>query len=374
MIRAVLIYSVLMVFLGLLLSCNGSGGKSAEEEERIPVEITPVVLGSVIQSLNYNGDIKAELEVRVFSKIADRIEKFFVDESDAVRRGDPIAQIAATTIEQGVRQAEAALIAARAQEANLAMEYERAERLMAEDAMSKQQYDAVKTQYESIRAQAEQAEAAVTSMKSQLADARISAPISGIIGKRYFEAGDMASPVEPLVSVVQMNRVKIEFNATEEDLGRLAVGQPSQVKVKAYPERVFEGKVAKISPVLDPATRMAQVEVLVENSGHRLKPGMYAEVDVTTGIIENVMVVPRYAAIESTTLKKIDGQDRVVKNYYVFIVDSSRAVQRELEISYINHKSLAVSGGIKVGESLVVSGQNNLRDGMVVTAILEEGD
>ncbi|MDZ7261445.1 MAG: efflux RND transporter periplasmic adaptor subunit, partial [candidate division KSB1 bacterium] len=293
--------------------------------------------------------------------------EFIVDGGDRGPEGAPIAYIYDTTIEQAVRQAEAGLLAAKAQEANLRLEYERAQRLYGENAMSKQQYDAIETQYQATKAQVEQAEAAVKSARSQLNDATVTAPIAGIIGKRYYEAGDMANPAMPLVTIVQMDRVKISFNATEEDLGKLAVGQKATVTVKSYPDRAFEGKVVKISPVLDPLTRMAEVEVLIDNPDHLLKPGMYAQVEVITGIIENVIVIPRYATIESTTLENINGKDQVVKNFYVFVVDSNRAQHRKLDVLYANHKSLAVTSGVQIGENLVIAGQNNLRDGMAVT-------
>jgi RND family efflux transporter MFP subunit len=353
--------------------CNQSDSSGSSEAEKIPVEVSVIKLGEVVQSVKYSGDIAAEFEVKVFSKIPDRIEKYYVDEGQAVRKGDPIAQVIATTIEQGVKQAEAMLISVKAQASNLEVEFERAQRLNKEDAMSKQQFEAVRTQYESIQAQVQQAEAALVSMKSQLNDATVSAPISGIIGKRYYETGDMANPAVPLVMIVKMERVKIEFNATEEDLGKLSTGQSAKVRVKAFPDRIFEGKVYKISPILDPTTRMAEVEVLVENAEGVLKPGMYAEVEVITGIIADVIVVPRFTVIESTTLEKVDQVDQVVKNYYVFIVDSSQAIQRKLDVRYVNHNWLAVNGGISIGDKLVVAGQNNLRDGANVIITKEEG-
>ena len=368
--KKLLIFTVLLS-LGILFGsgCGRSDSSNSEAEEKIPVEVTTVQLGDVVQSLSYNGDIKAEYEVKVFSKIPDRIEKFFVDESDIVKKGAPIAKILATTIEQGVRQAEAILIAAQAQEANLRVEYDRALRLSKENAMSQQQFDAIKTQYESVQAQVEQAQAALASAKSQLNDALVTAPITGIVGKRYYDAGDMANPAAPLVTIVQMDRVKIEFDATEVDLGRLSVGQPAAITVKAYPDQLFTGKVDKISPVLDPTTRMAEVEAIVDNPDRKLMPGMYAQVEVTTGTISNVMVVPRYAAIENTTMESLNGDDQVVKNYFVFVVDSNTAVQKKLDVSYVNHKSLAVKSGIKVGDQLVTEGQNNLRDGMPVSVV-----
>jgi len=171
-----------------------------------------------------------------------------------------------------------------------------------------------------------------------------------------------------VVTIVQMDRVKITFYAAEEDLGKLAIGQVGNVTVKSYGDRVFEGKVTKISPVLDPLTRMAEVEVLID-SQRLLKPGMYAQVNVTVGLIKDVIVVPRFAVIENTSLERIEGQDRVIKNYYVFVVDSNKAYQKKLDVRYANHQSLAVNGGIEIGNKLVIAGQNNLRDGVAVTII-----
>lgn len=371
--KRVMISLLQIALLALMVSGCAKQKSSAEQEVKIPVAVMTVKFGEVVQSLNYNGDIKAEFEVKVFSKIPDRIEKLFVDVGEEVRKGQPLAKVIATTIEQAVRQADAGLVAARAQEANLRVEFERARRLNSENAMSAQQFDAIKTQYEAVKAQVKQAEAMVKTAQSQLADATITAPISGVIGNRYFDTGDMASPAMPLVTVVQMERVKIIFNATEEDLGRLALGQKALIKVKTYSDIAFEGKVVKISPVLDPMTRMAEVEILIDNSDRKLKPGMYAQVEVITGVIKNAMVVPRNSVIESTSMERINGDDTVMKNYFVFVVDSSKAHQRKLKVQYVNHRYVAVDSGIVIGEKLVISGQNNLREGAAVLIANEEG-
>ncbi|RIK79741.1 hypothetical protein DCC62_05010 [candidate division KSB1 bacterium] len=367
--RAIYFFMVMAGGAVFLTGCDQKDSTDSQVETKIPVETVTVGLGNLAQTLSYYGDIKAEFEVKVFSKIPDRIERFFVDAGDRVAKGAPVARIAATTIEQAVRQAEAALTAAKAQEANLRAEYDRFELLYRDLSVSKQQYDAIATQYEAAKAQVEQAEAALTSAKSQWHDATITAPIAGIIGKRYCETGDMAAPALPLVSVCQMDRVKMTFEATEKDLARLEIGQKTVVQVSTYPDRTFDGKVVKISPVLDPLTRLAEVEVLLDNPGHLLKPGMYAHAEVTTGVIENVIVVPRHAVIENTSLERIGGEDQVVKHYFVFVVDSNQALQRKLEVIYLNHEHLAISSGLKIGEQLVTVGQNNLREGAPVVVV-----
>ncbi len=361
---------LLMIGLMMMTACQQSG--DVEEETRVSVAVQEVALGNLKQTLAFQGDIQAEISVRVFSKIPDRIETFYVDAGDYVKKGDPVADVLATAIEQGVLQAKAALTAAQAQEANLKVELQRAERLMKENAMSKQQYDGIKTQYEAVVAQANQAKAALTSAESQYTDTRVSSPINGIVGKRYYEAGDMANPALPLVEIVQMNRVKMVFNVTEKDLGKLALEQKADVSVRAYSDKAFQGKVSKISPILDPVTRMAEVEVLINNPSLLLKPGMFAEVVITTGEIKDAVIVPRYAVLENTSLVSVDGEDKVVKKYLVFTVENSIALQKELTVEYVDYKTIAVESGIAVGEQLVISGQNNLRDSMLVVIPGEE--
>ena len=368
-----IIYSLfILIAASVMWSCSKTDSSTSESETQVPVETATIKKGDFVHSLFYDGDINAEYEVKVFSKVPDRIEHFYVDAGDKVGKGAPIARIVATTLEQTVQQAEAGLTAARAQLANVRLEYERMQRLRKENAVSQQQYDAVETQYEAVGAQVQQTEAALASTQSILKDATVTAPISGIIGKRYYEAGDMAAPILPLVSIVQMDKVKITFDATEEDLGKLAVGQKAEVRVKSYPDVTFSGSVAKISPVLDPLTRMAEIEVLVDNPQHKLKPGMYAEVQVTTRIINDVIVIPRYAVIENTSLEKVEGKDVVVRNYFVYVVKNGKAEQRTLDVEFLNHTRIAVRAGVSVDENLVVDGQNKLRDGAAVVVTTRE--
>jgi len=363
-----------LILCALITSCGRQQG-SGSEEPVIPVEVTKVQKGNLEKTLTFSGDIKAELQVKVFSKVSDRIEQYFVDEGDLVRKGDPIATIQATTIEQALRQAEAGFAAARAQYANTKAEYDRATRLYNENAISRQQFDAVTAQYEAVSAQLEQAEAVNETAKSRLDDATVTSPIDGLIGVRYFDAGDMAVPATPIASVVQMDNVKIEFDATEEDLGSLAVGQVAEVRVRSYTDTSYKGNILRISPVLDPMTRMATVEVLIPNEDHALKPGMYAEAEITVGMIKDTIVIPRGSVLESTSLRQIGMERKVVKNYHVYVVnDSSRAEQRVIETAYVNHSSVAVETGLDLGERLVISGQNNLRDGMAVMIPSEDPD
>ena len=281
----------------LFFNCGKDANTNEDEVIKIPVETQKVNLKTVTKEVKYTGDVKAQQEVKVFSKIPDRILSFEKDEGDYVNEGDVIAKIEATKIEQAVIQAKAAVVSAKAQLVNLESEYQRAQRLKKENAMSQQQFDGVKTQYEATQALVEQAVAAQVQAESQLADANITAPISGVIGNRYYEQGDLATGPFPLVTVVQMNKVKVEVNAPEQDFGQLRIGQVANLHVLSYPGETFAGKINKISPVLDPITRMGKIEILVNNKDRRLKPGMFAEVQICVNTMENVLAVPKHAVI-----------------------------------------------------------------------------
>ncbi len=364
---------IALLTVSFLVGCSQSNSET-EVETRVPVAVATVERGNVEQSLTYQGDIQAEVAVKVFSKIPDRIAEFYVDDGDAVTKGQPLAKIAATAIQQGTRQAEAGVNALKAQESNLAVEFERAQRLFNEGAMSKQQFETVATQYKAIQEQVLQAQAGLAGAQSAYDDATVTSPINGIVGKRYLEAGDMAVPSVPLVEIVRKERVKIMFDVTEIDLGKIKPGQTAKVQVKSYPGKEFTGRVTKISPILDPMTRMASVEVIVDNASDELKPGMFANVTVITNVMQDVIAIPRFATIENTSLQRIDGRNEVVKKYMVYVIESGKAVQRELDVNYVNHVKLAIDGGVAVGDTLVVEGQNNLRDSVAVSIILEENE
>ena len=360
---------IILAGLFIAISITPACGTKVEQTQDppVPVEVSTITRGNIKKTIDYHGDTKAEFEVRVFSKLPDRIEAYYVDEGDPVRRGEPIARVLDQTIQHGVKQAEAGLAALQIRQNNLKTDFERTKNLYKVKAVSKQQYDSVESQLESLSAQVDQAKAVLATALSQHKDATITSPISGIIGKRFLERGDMAMPSLPVATVVQMDNVKIQFEATETDLAVLEIGQNAEIRVRSCPDQIFRGKLAKISPVLDPLTRMATVEVVIPNPDHLLKPGMFANISVSTETLNNIIVIPRFAAFEKTTLTHANDEERASKNFFVYVInDQSQAEQRQLQVAYVDHMHIAVQSGLSAGETLVVSGQNHLRDGLSV--------
>jgi len=112
---------------------------------------------------------------------------------------------------------------------------------------------------------------------------------------------------------------------------------------------------------------------LLDNPGFVLKPGMFARVEVRVGSVDDVVVIPRRAIIESSSLNQQGARKEVITNYYVYVVSGDRAEQRKLDVVYVNHEFVAVSSGVAEGERFVTTGHHALRDSALVVVTREEG-
>ena len=193
---------ITIAFLGVLLIFNNCGKQkndtSTKEKEIFPVRTVTVEKGSVESKIAYLGNLEAYKEVHVYSTIPTRITELKVDVNNWVNAGDVLAVVENLKIKQGVLQTEAGLKSAQAQYDNVTTEWQRIQKLYEQNAVSKSQYDAVKTQKEAAEAMVNQAKAGMKSAKEQMNDSYIKAPITGIISARNFNIGDQTSPQFPV--------------------------------------------------------------------------------------------------------------------------------------------------------------------------------
>jgi RND family efflux transporter MFP subunit len=149
--------------------------------------------------------------------------------------------------------------------------------------------------------------------------------------------------------------VRLVANVVEKDLRRILPGLRADVEVDAFPDEKFTGRVAHISPVLDPATRTAQIEVEIENSQFRLKPGMYAKVSFTVDKRENALVIPMVALVD------------VGGNRGVFMTRQGQqgdvASFKKIDIGLMDQNLAEVTGGLTEGQTVVTTGAAALREG-----------
>jgi RND family efflux transporter MFP subunit len=277
----------------------------------MPVEFAPVKRASVAERVTIVGNLIGAATVEAVPKVNGRLESVSVRLGDSVRRGQQIAKVEDSEIRQQVRQQEAAFqvgeATIRQREADLKLAQTNLERnrsLLERQLLPRQTFDDTEARYQAAlaqldlaRAQFEQSKARLDELRINLSNTVISSPVDGFVGKRYLDPGAAVSPNAPVVSLVAINTVRMVANLVEKDVKRLSVGMPAQVEVDAFPGEKFTGKVGRIAPVFDPQTRTAEMEIEVPNPGFRLKPGMYARVDLTVDSRQNALTVPSNAVV-----------------------------------------------------------------------------
>lgn len=209
----------------------------------------------------------------------------------------------------------------------------------------------------SAEAGLKQAEAGLALARQQLSYCTVASPISGFISQRMTEPGQMAGAGVPLMTVVDLRTVYFEAQVSETVLRKVRVGRSVDVRVDAFPGRVFQGRVVRILPVASSASRNLAVRVNVANPGGELRPGMFARGSVNIGTVRGALLVPT-AAIEERYGDKI-----------LFTVKQNRAVLHKITVGATNesHTQIVDGAGLAPGDRVVLTGHAGLNDGTRVT-------
>jgi RND family efflux transporter MFP subunit len=164
----------------------------------------------------------------------------------------------------------------------------------------------------------------------------------------------------PILRIVNMDQVKVVVNVIERDFSKIKLSQKAALSVGAYPDETFTGKIGLISPTIDRITRTASVEIIISNRNHRLKPGMFAKVDIIVREKADAILIPTYAVLEQSDVNK------------VFVVVNGKATSKVVQLGADQGESVEVVSGVDVGDSLVVAGHHKISSGEAVR-VLEGG-
>lgn len=362
-----------LVILSVLSGC-GNKNKEVKTEAAVavPVQISTVTRGSIESKIDFLGNISGSQDVKVYSTIPTRIMMMKVDVGDVVKKGQVLAIVDNEKVKQMVIQAEAGLESARAQYKNVETEWNRINRLYQANAVSQAQFDGVAAQREGAKSAVKQLEAAMANAKSQMQDSYITAPIAGVVSERFQEQGDQTSPQMPVFTIVKMNPVKVVIDIVENQIGMVKIGQKAHITVESYSDQQFEGKVSKISPTLNPMSRTVGAEILIDNSAMKLKPGMFARVELVIDRHDDTVLIPKYSVLENTKLEYLGGEltnAQVKVEKYIYIVQDSIALKKSIQTGFENGSKIEVLSGLNTGEQLVTIGQHNLFDSLRVEIV-----
>ncbi len=376
-------------------SVGSSGGRGGGRAGRppMPVEFASARRAPLSERVMVVGNLIGAATVQAVPKINGRLQSVDVQLGDAVRRGQVIAKVEDREIQEQVRQAEAAHRVAEAtirqREADLKLagtNLDRNRSLLERQLLPKQTFDdtdarhqAAVAQLDLARAQFEQTKARLDELKINLSNTIISSPVDGFVGKRFLDAGASVSPNVPVASLVDIRSVRMVANLVEKDVKRVTVGTRADIEVDAYPGETFNGRVSRVAPVFDPATRTAEMEIEVPNPGFRLKPGMYARVQLTVGVKPDAITVPSNAVVRldgkagvfvaegrsaATTGNGSAPVERAATTGPAIGDDGAMAAKfMPIEIGISDGQNVEIVSGIGDGARVITTGAGALKDG-----------
>ena len=323
----------------LASGCGNSNKKAAEQvaaEDMNPtVAVTQVSVREVPQEETYTSTIQAYVKNNIAPQTAGRISKILVDIGDFVKKGQVVAEMDQTQLAQVELQLK-----------NNETELNRLRGLYEVGGLSKSDLDAIemaynvsKTQYDNLKE-----------------NATLVSPINGVITARNYDAGDMYAMSAPIYIVEQIAPVKLLIGISESDYSKVKKGDSVEITADALPGNTFTGKINKIYPTVDPATRTFTVEVVINNNNNALRPGMFARATVNFGVNNNV-VIPDVAVV-----KQQGSGERFV---YVLNADGTVTYQKVV-LGRRMGAEYEVLEGIADGARIVTGGMIRLKDGIKV--------
>jgi RND family efflux transporter MFP subunit len=384
--------AVLVSFAGGC-SKNEAAQASGREAAAKPVSVEVVRQDTVKRNVELVGTLAAVDEVTISSEADGKVSRILADLGDRVTAGQVLIQLDNEKQQYNFDQQKATLARALAQygapdpqhlpaiektpevqraNADLVQAkqaFDRASELFKRTLVPQQalddaaatlqskraSYDVALQNAKNLTASIQASEAGMKLSDRQLRDTAIRAPFDGIVEKRLVNLGELVKTQMPVMAVVRVDPLKVIAEIPEKMAPWISPGQPVQLHVDAYPDQTFTGKVSRISPAVNTATRAFPFEALVPNSGTLLKPGTFARVHIESGKTDDVMTV------SFTALQYRYGVNRV------FVVDGDKLAIRELKVGDRVGDRIELVSGVKAGDRVAVTDVDKLADGMKVT-------
>ncbi len=321
------------------------------QEPPVYVSTTKVVQKVWHPYLSAVGSLKAFKGVDVNAEVSGQVLSIHFQSGDRVKKGDLLVQLDDQVDKQSLERDKAKLRLDK-------LDYGRKQKLLAQNAVSRSAVDAARAAYL-------QSHAAVASDQVMLSKKQIRAPFDGKIGIRQVDVGQYLTPGTGVVSLQALNPMFADFSLPEQFLSKLYKGQIIRITVDAYPGKQFYGKIMALNAKIDVGTRSIDVRALVPNENEQLYPGLFADVKVILPEKANVITLPQTAVTyslygDSVYVVEKKGKDKQGKPLSV-------AVQKYIKVGERRENVIAVTSGLKVGETVITSGQLKLHPNSRVT-------
>ena len=392
--------TLIIIGTALVLALIVISNLNSQREKTVKVTIEKVEKHDLASIISASGEIKPKKNIEISAQVPGRIVKIGVKEGDEVKAGDFLLSLDSTQYEAYtdrdrafIQSTKADLIQAEARMKKDANFFNSQKKLFGEGLISQDQMETAmvqaetsSAQFKSIQFQIQQAEASLKSSMDNLSKTVYGSPIDGIITSLRVEEGEIAligtmnNPGTVLMTIADLSVMEVEVEVDETDVVGLDLGQSSEVKVDAFPDIVFQGKVEIGSSALQKLTSASastqeakdfKVTITIENPPRKLKPGLSASADITTAEKKGVLAVP----IAALVLREKEGQAASAKTKSeeegVYLVEAGRAKFALVKKGITGEMLVEIGSGLKEGQEIVAGPYSALRllkDGTLVKA------
>ena len=287
-----------------------------------------------------------------------------LQEGDRVQLGQVLARIRPDDFDARMRQASSQQVEAAAALNQARLAFERASGLYERKSLTRPEYEAAKAAHDAMAAKEAGARALVDEAQSAQSDASLRSPLKGIVLARLIEVGSLVGPGTPGFVIADLSSVKIPFGVPDAVVRRLAAQQPVTLTTAAYPNERFRGRITALAPAAAPGSLVFDVEVTVSNPDRRLKPGMVAALEIDGEAGPSSLTVPLPSIVRS----KADQH-----GFALFVIEerdgTPYARMREVTLGDLAPGGVTVTGGLRQGERIIVSGATIVGDGDAVELV-----
>ncbi len=309
----------------------------------VAVEAEPVSVGPLAQEVVAVGTLRANESVVLRPEIAGRVARISLQEGAPVRRGQLLLALDDAVYRAELAQAEANLDRSRRLR-------DSGSKLFADNYISSTEMDALQT---AVKVD----EAAVALARARLDKTRITAPFDGLVGLRRVSVGDYLNPGQDIANLEDITPIKLDFRVPEGYLSMLRVGQVLTVRVDAFPEQAFAGQVAAIDPRVAAEDRSIAIRGEIPNADVRLRPGLFARVNLVLATRENALTLPEQAVVPQGDA------------HFVYRVVEGKAARTPVTLGLRQDGRAEILSGLDAGDVVVTAGHLKLADGKPVSVI-----
>jgi membrane fusion protein (multidrug efflux system) len=350
--KLLLLFLMIALIITPLVSCKKE--KKVEKETLVNVRVLPAEKKQIRPYIETTGTLKADEEVMVSSEVDGIVKKIKVEEGSTVGVGTLLVEINQIDYLLDKKRSDAALKQAEASLVNVKAEYQRKESLYKEELITRQQFDDISTRVTLAEADVSRAKAVLETSTERLSRTKVYSPLNGAVKEKKISVGDYVRNGSPLLQLIKIDPLKLNFTISEKDIAGLKTGQEVVFTVDSFAGKNFKGKVNLLYPNVEERTRTLQAEAIVPNTNHLLKPGFFARATIYKAAPRDAVVAPLTALMYDNSIISL------------FVVEGNIAHARIVKTGGKYGEVVEIIEGLKEKEQVVVVGQNNLSEGVKV--------